>query len=360
MQIIIIILSISLLLILFRILFFRLPQFGRLPNYKENENILNSENFYDGSFHNLDDIKLKMSFKKGLSLIPKLIKQEKGKRPPINAEIYNRQKLVTDKASANITRITWFGHSAIMIDIDGKRLLLDPMLSKYASPFQGFVKRFENSLQLSDEDISMLGNIDAVLFSHDHYDHLDYKTVLKIKENVSHFFVPLGVGSHLIKWGINKNRITELDLWQEVEFEGLKFVCTPSQHFSGRNPNYRNSSLWCSWAILGQSSKLFFSGDSGYSKTFKEIGEKFGPFNLTMMECGQYNELWKEVHMMPEQTVKAHIDLKGQYLLPIHNSAFSLAMHSWKDPIERVRLASEKENVKILCPKMGESFVLDL
>ena len=241
-----------------------------------------------------------------------------------------------------------------MLDINGKRLLFDPVFGKYASPFKGYVKRFENSIHINGDDFEKLGKIDAIVISHDHFDHLDSNTIKKLKNQVSRFIVPLGVTEHLVRWDIDKNKIDELDWWEEIAFDNIKLVCTPSQHFSGRNPFRQNSSLWCSWTLLGEVGNIFFSGDSGYFKGFKKIGEKYGPFDLAMLECGQYNELWREIHMMPEDTAKAGLDLKAKLILPIHNSAFSLSIHSWDEPLERLYKESEKLKVNILSLLQGE------
>ena len=194
--------------------------------------------------------------------------------------------------------------------------------------------------------------------SHDHYDHLDYETIQKLKDKVGVYFTPLGLGNHLIEWGVNKERINELNWWDSIDFDGIKLICTPARHFSGRGLFDRATTLWCSWVIEGKKDNVFFSGDSGYDTHFKEIGEKYGPFDISLMECGQYNEDWKLLHMMPEETVQAALDLKSKLTMPIHWGGFTLAFHDWTDPIERVVNKAKKLNMPITTPKIGEPVII--
>jgi L-ascorbate metabolism protein UlaG (beta-lactamase superfamily) len=261
-----------------------------------------------------------------------------------------------DLAGAVEPSITWFGHSALLLRIEGKTILLDPMLGRASSPFPMFgSKRYSASLPV---EIEKLPPIDAVILSHDHYDHLDYSSIKKLKDMVGRFIVPLGVGSHLKRWGIDPNRISEHDWWDEFHFQGLTLACTPARHFSGRSLLSGGKTLWCSWVIAGEETKVYFSGDSGYGNHFKQIGEKYGPFDLTLMECGQYDERWSDIHLMPEQTVQAHLDVNGGTLIPIHWSAFTLALHDWTDPIDRVTNAAFNRNVNISTPMIGETVLI--
>lgn len=253
-------------------------------------------------------------------------------------------------------RIFWFGHSSFLLQIDGQNILLDPMLSEVASPYTWLgTSRFTSTLPISAEQ---LPTIDAVIISHDHYDHLDYPTIMKIKNKVGQFYTPLGVGTHLERWGIDKSTIHELDWWQEVQHENLLFRCTPSQHFSGRNINTSNSTLWASWVIQSAGLNIFFSGDSGYGKHFKAIGDKYGPFDYAMLECGQYNEKWANIHMFPEQTAQAGADLQAKQIMPMHWASFRLAMHDWTDPVERVLAKAKELNIPIRVPKIGEAVAI--
>jgi L-ascorbate metabolism protein UlaG (beta-lactamase superfamily) len=254
--------------------------------------------------------------------------------------------------AANQPQLVWFGHSASLIRLQGKTLLLDPMLSKAASPipFAG-PKRFSTHPPITPEE---LPHIDAVLISHDHYDHLDYPTIKKLRQKTTKFFVPLGVAAHLRTWGVREEQIVELDWWDKANFEGLTFVCTPSRHFSGRTLTDRFKTLWCSWVITTPDTKLFFSGDTGYGPHFKEIGKKYGPFDLTLLECGQYDERWANIHMQPEQTFAAHQDLGGKRLFPLHWGAFVLALHPWTDSVERLKKAAAPSHTQVMTPRIGE------
>lgn len=230
------------------------------------------------------------------------------------------------------------------------------MFGDASSPFPVFnSKRYSGAFSLEREDFQ---EIDAIIISHNHYDHLNYKSIMLLKDRAKHFYVPTGVAQYLIKWGVSPSKISEHNWWDEIIFDNIKLVCAPARHFSGRSMTDRDCSLWCSWLILGQETKVFFSGDSGYAPHFKEIGDKYGPFDLTLMECGQYDSRWSAIHMLPEETVQAHIDVKGELLLPIHWGAFTLALHDWSDPIERVTKEAKRLGVKIATPQIGESITL--
>ncbi len=254
------------------------------------------------------------------------------------------------------SHVTWMGHSTLLIEIDGKLVMTDPVFSDHASPY-GWLppKSFYKALPVSLSDIDF---IDVVLISHDHYDHLDHKTMTALSGKVGTFVVPLGVGAHLTYWGIDKSRIVELDWWQDTTVGPLTLTATPAQHFSGRTLTGGNESLWAGWAIKGSNENLFFSGDSAYFPGFKEIGNRLGPFDLTMVECGAYNEAWSTVHMFPEQTALAHRDLNGRVLMPVHWGRFDLALHPWTEPVERLSLAALKQGIELTQPRIGERFAL--
>jgi L-ascorbate metabolism protein UlaG (beta-lactamase superfamily) len=286
-----------------------------------------------------------------LSIIRDQIKSAPDRRParPLVPEHVE----VSELSKMEQPHITWFGHSAFLLHINGKNLLLDPMFGKSPSPFPAIgPQRFSDSLPANPED---LPHIDAVLISHDHYDHLDYGSIKKLSAKVTMFFVPLGLSAHLQKWGVAPEAITELDWWDERSFEGLTFACTPSRHFSGRTLTDRFATLWCSWVVRAGNTRVFFSGDTGYGPHFKQIGDTYGPFDLTLLECGQYDPRWSTIHMQPEQTVTAHLDLRGKRMIPMHWGAFVLALHSWTDPIERVLAAGKQAGAAIITPKIGET-----
>ncbi|MBE7123207.1 MBL fold metallo-hydrolase [Bacillus cereus] len=270
--------------------------------------------------------------------------------------IKNLPIVLSNKDTESLESVTWFGHSASLLKIEGKKLLLDPMFGDASSPFPVFnSKRYSGAFSFEREDLQ---EIDAIIISHNHYDHLNYKSIMQLKDRAKHFYVPNGVAQYLIKWGVSPSKISEHNWWDEITFDNIKLVCAPARHFSGRSMTDRDCSLWCSWLILGQETKVFFSGDSGYAPHFKEIGDKYGPFDLTLMECGQYDTRWSAIHMLPEETVQAHIDVKGELLLPIHWGAFTLALHEWSDPIERVTKEANRLGVKITTPQIGESITL--
>lgn len=245
----------------------------------------------------------------------------------------------------------WLGHSTILLRLQGKTILLDPIFTN-AGPVAFFGKRYAPpAISLRD-----LPPIDYIFISHDHYDHLDYETILHFKEkNETKFFTPLGVSSYLIGWGIDPKRVMEFDWWDEVDLGDIKAVCTPSQHFSGRSGMQANHTLWSSWTLIGKDKRVFFSGDSGYDIHFKEIGSRFGPFDLIFMENGQYNEMWYMSHLRPEETIKAYLDMgRAGALQPIHWGMFNLAPHDWFEPIEKTYHAAKKNNLNLLAPIYGE------
>ena len=216
--------------------------------------------------------------------------------------------------------------------------------------------RFHNGVSV---DIGRLTAIDAVLISHNHYDHLNKDSIRRLKDKAKEFVVPLGVGAQLVAWGVPREAIVELDWWQDHETKtGLKITATPSQHFSGRGLSDRDRTLWVSYAIRGPHHRIFFSGDSGYFDGFKQIGERFGPFDMTFIECGAYNEKWRHIHMFPEDTVRAHLDLRGDILHPIHWGTFNLSLHPWYEPMERVARAAGAAGVRLAMPVAGGTTVV--
>ena len=248
--------------------------------------------------------------------------------------------------------VTWIGHSTVLIQIDGFTVLTDPNFNTRTFPVVG-PKRFHESLPVLPE---RLPEIDVAIISHNHYDHLDKQSVKALIPKVKYFLVPLKVGEKLLKWGVAAQNITELDWWDSVEtLPGLTITATPSRHFSGRGIGDSNETLWASWVIKSQNHSVFFSGDSGYSSAFKKIGEAFGPFDITLIECGAYSRFWSDIHMMPEESVQAHQDLKGIVMIPIHWSTFNLAIHDWFEPIERALAESRRKGVTLATPMAGET-----
>ena len=243
------------------------------------------------------------------------------------------------------------GHSTLLLKLRGQFWLTDPVFAERASPFKRMgPKRFHAPPIARDA----LPPLRGVILSHDHYDHLDRETVLALAETTGVFLTPLGVGDRLIEWGIDASKVRQFDWWQDVEVDGVQFTATPAQHFSGRSLFDGNSTLWASWVIVDGDLRVFFSGDTGYFGGFREIGERFGPFDVTMLETGAYDAQWPYVHMQPDDTVQAHIDLRGRWLVPIHNGTFDLAMHRWQEPFERVLGLAAARGIPLATPRMGE------
>ena len=244
------------------------------------------------------------------------------------------------------------GHSTVLIQLDGEYILTDPVFSKRASPVQWAGPKRFHPAPIAVEDLPPLK---AVVISHDHYDHLDKQSIRDLAAITEYFVTPLGVGDILIDWGVDEDQVVQMDWWEELELGSLLIAATPAQHFSGRGVTGRNQTLWASWVILGVQGRLFFSGDTGYFSGFKEIGEHYGPFDITLMEMGAYSPLWQDVHMLPEQGVQAHIDLGGRAMLPIHNSTFNLSTHDWFDPLEQAVALAEARDIHLLTPVIGEA-----
>ena len=257
------------------------------------------------------------------------------------------------KLSADTVVVTWLGHSSLLIEVDGKRFLTDPLWCNRASPFKAIGPRrfFDNPISINN-----LPSIDYILLSHDHYDHLDKKSILYLLSKGIKIITMLGVGKRLSDWGGDTGFITELDWWQQVELgNGFVITALPNRHFSGRWLSDRFSTLWGSFAIKGPVHNVYFGADSGYYDGFKKIGDKLGPFDLTMLDSGAYNKEWEDIHMGPENAVRAHLDLKGKLLMPIHWGTFNLAFHPWKEPVERVIKAAQMQGVPLLIPSPGET-----
>ena len=332
------------------------PSFGGDISKDRQSVYIHSEQFKNGVFKNKKPVPEDLSFSETISLAYKFFTTNvPNGRPKADLKV-SKLDSTTVADYNNETRMVWFGHSSFLLQIEGKNILLDPMFGKVAAPHNLLgAERFNKEMPLA---IEKLPEIDAVIFSHDHYDHLDYETILKIKNKVNHYYVPLGLGAHLEAWGISSEKITELDWWQEIHFAGLKFVCTPAQHFSGRKFSNRQSTLWSSWIIQSPNENIYFSGDSGYASHFREIGAKYGPFDLALLECGQYNEMWSDIHMMPEETAQAGLDLKAKKIMPVHWAGFKLALHEWTDPVIRVKIKASELNLKVITPKIGENIVV--
>lgn len=254
--------------------------------------------------------------------------------------------------AAEVLRAAWLGHASTLVEIDGLRLLLDPVFAERVSPLPVGPRRFHPP----PIALASLPPIDAVLVSHDHYDHLDMDAVRHLAGRGTRFFVPLGIGAHLERWGVPAAQIEELAWWQERPLRGLRIVCTPSRHYSGRSLGDRSATLWSSWSVHGPRHRFFYSGDTGYSPHFREIGERLGPFDIAFVKIGAYGPgaAWTDIHMPPEQSVQAHRDLQARRMFPLHWATFNLAYHDWDEPIRRTVAAARRAGVELVTPRLGE------
>ncbi len=309
----------------------------------------------EGRFHNLSPRPADMPEPDARTIWNALFNKPKFTVPRAPVPVLQLTRAQLDAApDASLFRL---GHSTVLFKLEGGWWLTDPVFSKRASPFSfAGPKRFHAPPLTLDE----LPPIRGVILSHDHYDHLDRSTIKALAPKVERFLTPLGVGDRLLAWGVPAAKVHQLDWWQGLEAGGLRLTATPAQHFSGRGLRDGNRTLWCSWVIEAPQLRMFFSGDTGYFAGFAEIGRRFGPFDLTLMETGAYDEHWPYVHMHPRQTVQAHLDLGGGWLLPIHNGTFDLALHAWYAPFEQVLEWAEHEGVPVATPKMGERVDLRL
>ncbi|HSH88708.1 MAG TPA: MBL fold metallo-hydrolase [Ramlibacter sp.] len=266
--------------------------------------------------------------------------------------------MAVDKASlaaappASGLRAFWIGHSSTYVEIDGIRILMDPVFAERVSPLPIGPGRFHAPpIALAD-----LPRIDAVLISHDHYDHLDMDAVRQLAQRGSKFFVPLGIGAHLEHWGVPLAQIEELEWWQERSVGSVRIVCTPTRHYSGRGLNNRSSTLWSSWSVVGPQHRYFYSGDTGHGKLFKDIGARLGPFDMSFVKIGAYGpgQAWTDIHMTPEQAVQVHRDVRAKRMFPVHWSTFNLAYHDWDEPIKRAAAEATRAGVELVTPRLGE------
>lgn len=245
----------------------------------------------------------------------------------------------------------WFGHASTLVEIEGRRVLIDPVWSLRCSPSQTVGPKRLHPMPLA---LGELPTLDAVVISHDHYDHLDMATVIALARSQSvPFLVPLGVGAHLRHWRVPPERIIELDWDEEVSVAGLRFVATEARHFSGRGFT-RNETLWGSWVVIGESHRVFYTGDTGYFPGFAEIGRQHGPFDLTLIQIGAYSPYWPDIHMTPEEALRTHHDVRGGLLLPVHWATFNLALHAWNEPVDRIWEHAKRQEVSLAVPRPGE------
>ena len=341
-------------------LFMKTPVFGALPSGKSLEKVKNSKNYIDGEFRNKEKTELLTDTKK--TPIKRLLEFAFEKDPEGTVPKIALPSVKTDLKTLdpNEDLLVWFGHSSLFIQIAGKKILVDPVFSKYASPVPFSNKAFEGTNIYTVDD---LPEIDILLITHDHYDHLDYPTVKKLKEKVAKVIVPLGVDAHFLRWDFDEEKIVTVDWDDEVTIDdNLKIYALETRHFSGREFSNRNQSLWVSYLIEEKYNdnlyRLFLSGDGGYSPRFKGFKEKFQNIDLAVMEAGQYNEEWALIHSLPEDIIKEVRDMEVTKLFPIHNSKFKLSKHPWDEPLRKLDDFTINTNIQLLTPMIGEKLYL--
>lgn len=330
-----------------------IAQFGGKVTTALQTRYARSPQWKNGRFENLAETSIDMHFTDLPNLLYQQFFKTEGRQPksPIPIAPFDREAFMAPAAQP---KFIWLGHSAVLIRWKDKTMLMDPMLGPDASPIAPFrAKRFsEHTLELIDQ----FPEIDLLLMTHDHYDHLDLASIKKLKPKTKKWFVALGVGRHLEEWGVPADAITEFDWWDQQSFAGLDIHFTPSRHFSGRGMTDRAKSLWGGWAFIHDDFKLYWSGDGGYGDHFKEVGQRFGPFDLAFMECGQYNELWHQIHMYPEESVQAAKDAGVKVAVPVHWCGFALSLHTWKDPVQRFTAEAKNQHLPLLTPTLGSLF----
>ncbi|WP_299249071.1 MBL fold metallo-hydrolase [uncultured Cytophaga sp.] len=337
------------------ILFLQTAPFGNTPSNTRLKRIIKSPNYKDGAFQNTSPTPMMSDDASYMDMLKQQFVSDSTREP--QKPIPNIKRDLTILPSDKPT-ITWFGHSTYLIQLNGKNILVDPVFSNSTSPVQGIGnKKYMGTEIYSPSDFP---NIDVVILTHDHYDHLDYQTTLDMRAKVGGYYMPLGVGSHLESWEIDTAKIHELDWWDEINLASdIKLVCLPARHFSGRSITDRNKTLWASYLLITPTHKLYLGGDSGYDTHFKQINEKYGAIDIAFLESGQYNAYWPFIHMMPEETVQASVDLQAKVLMPVHWGKYTLAFHAWNEPINRLTLEAHKKKVTVVTPMIGETVILD-
>jgi L-ascorbate metabolism protein UlaG (beta-lactamase superfamily) len=331
------------------VLFMNQAKFGKKASGSMLERIRQSGQFRNKQFQNLSPTP---NLTEGVSfyavLKEFLLKRKKRRKP--GAMLPSKK---TDLLSLSVRDdiLVWFGHSSYFMQVDGIKILVDPVLSGAASPIKSTTRSFDGTDVYKIKDIPP---IDCLFISHDHWDHLDYETILGLRDKTKRVITGLGTGAHLEFWGFQKSQIIEMDWNQELVLDnGLIITALPARHFSGRT-FVRNRFLWVSFILKTAKMKLYLGGDSGFDKHFLAIGNKYGPFDLAILECGQYDKSWKYIHMMPEETVQAAVDLQAKWLMPVHWGKFALSNHDWDDPIIRVTKTAKQENMALVTPMIGE------
>ncbi|MEV0012502.1 MBL fold metallo-hydrolase [Streptomyces sp. NPDC047973] len=332
--------------------------FGADPEGARMERIRNSPNFADGVFRNPEGTQTRPSIPMIEFAKIYFRKEERVRRSPSGTVPVHATTLADlSAAPASGLRVTWLGHSSVLTEIDGRRVLFDPVWGERCSPFAFAGPKRLHPVPLPP---AAMGPVDAVVISHDHYDHLDLPTIKALAGTDTVFAVPLGVGAHLERWGVPADRIRELDWNETTRIEGISLTATPARHFCGRGMRNQQHTLWASWVVAGPDHRVYHSGDTGYFSGFREIGAEYGPFDATMIQVGAYSEFWPDIHMTPAEGIRAHLDLQGGkphgVLLPIHWATFNLAPHPWAEPGEWMADAGAEAGQPVAFPRPGEPF----
>lgn len=330
--------------------FMQLPLFGQIPNGERQQRIETSVNFRDGAFQNLSATPTLVKGVSFFSVLKEMLFTSKERMRPIEDIPSVTTDLLNLKRDDDV--LIWLGHSSYFIQLEGKTFLIDPVLSGSASPLPFTVEAFKGSNHYRTDD---LPPIDYLLITHDHWDHLDYQTVLKLKPNIKKVICGLGTGAHFERWGFAKSVILEKDWNETVAIEpGFSLNTVTARHFSGRGLWHKNRALWTSFVLQTPSIKIFIGGDSGYDTHFAQIRQVFGNFDLVILENGQYDSKWKYIHMSPEETLQAAKDLGTKRLFPVHSGKFVLSTHSWDEPLKRLTALSKETDLLLVTPIIGE------
>ncbi|WP_369182894.1 MBL fold metallo-hydrolase [Streptomyces sp. Y1] len=330
--------------------------FGRRPDAEREERVRDSPQYRDGAFHNAPSTLARASEAPGFDAgTARRMLFERGGRVPAHPVPTVRPASTAGPAPEGV-RITWYGHASALVELEGFRVLLDPIWSDRCSPAAHVGPKRLHPVPVELEE---LPPVDAVLISHDHYDHLDMPTVKRLVHTQSApFAVPLGIGGHLRRWGVPEHRIIELDWDETCTLGDLVLTLTSAHHFSGRGLT-RNTTLWGSWVIAGPNRRVFYTGDSGYFEGYARIGEQHGPFDAALVQIGAYDAAWADIHMTPEDAVLAHRDLRGGLLVPVHWCTFNLGLHPWAEPVERLLAEAKTQAVPLAVPRPGERVDVD-
>lgn len=348
-RILLLVVSLMILLTITTFFYMKQKKFGKLPSGKRLERVQQSPNYKNGRFANQVE---RPVITKGYSMLGLAYKTffTKSERT-VPADVLPSVKTNLHTLSPDSNCVVWFGHSSFYMQLDGKKFLVDPVFSGSASPVPGMVKAFKGSDVYTVDDLPA---VDYLLISHDHYDHLDYQTIIQLKSRVKHVVCGLGVGAHFEHWGYPETQIIELDWYQQHQVaDGYNIHTFPAHHNGGRGFT-RSQSLWLSFVIESPSMKVFYSGDGGYDAVYKEVGEKMGSIDFALMECGQYNVAWQSVHKLPDEVKQSAIDIRAVRMLPVHHSKFALAQHSWDEPLSKISELSEDAPYSLATPMIGE------